>query len=454
MSDERPIRLHAGPWSLEFERWSGWVRAIRYQGFEVVRAVYAVCRGPEWQTLHQFVRTTHVSQEDGHAEARWEAEVDEIGFNWSASISVLPTSIEIRVRGKSTQAFESRRVGMCALLPQELAGTDLELGHPSGETEPLTLPELVSPTLPSINIASFDLKALHSPVKLEFSGDAFHMEDQRNWTDASYKVYSGAATRLAPYEYPASTEIEQALTIKAPVTDILRPEVPPLNLGAAIGTFEMPEVGTVSADLEDYVDFVLPPGSSNPWSEALQGHVAEFGILADLNANRPTTGTFTAIAFGAQPQTHAFDNRTIMENVHALPPALATAREISKGQPVYLGPLIFSGRDPNDERFGEPVGEAWLAACLVMSAVGGAKAVCIADSPRLTENQKDILASFTSSESLQFLLSSDPYRVLGAKLSDGTSVAINMTPFLQILTVEGRDVELRGFEVRFEEPIR
>ena len=230
MSEERPIRLHAGPWSLEFERWSGWLRAIRYQGHEVVRAVYAVCRGPEWQTIHQFVRATHVSQEAGRAEVRWEAEADEIGFSWSASVLAFPTSIEVIVSGRSAEAFDCRRVGMCTLIPQELAGMTFDLGHPSGDIETSELPELVSPFLPATNISSMEFKAQHVPVKLTFKGDNFHMEDQRNWTDASYKVYSGAATCLSPFEFPANSHIEQVLTITAAQTDVLSPDQPPLAL--------------------------------------------------------------------------------------------------------------------------------------------------------------------------------------------------------------------------------
>jgi hypothetical protein len=341
---------------------------------------------------------------------------------------------------------------MCTLLPQELAGMSYELGHPSGEREPAVLPELVSPTLPATNISSIKLNAQHAPFKLEFAGDTFHMEDQRNWTDASYKIYSGAATCLAPFEFPANSNIEQTLRITASQTDVLTPEQPPLTLGAEIGAFRIPEVGTTSQDAEDYVDFVLSPSSARPWSDAVSEHVAEYSILADLNSSRPSKGTVAGVAFGAQPQTHAFDDRTIMENVHALLPALATVRAIAPDIPVYLGPVVFSGRDPEDERFGDALGQAWLAACIVLSAVGGANAISIAESGRLTEDQKDILATFTASETLAYRLSSDPYRVIGARLSGGTSLMVNMTPYLQIVSADGQDVELQGFEVQFKEP--
>mgnify|MGYP006195238293 CR=1 FL=1 len=44
------------------------------------------------------------------------------------------------------------------------------------------------------------------------NGDVFEMEDQRNWTDASYKTYVRPLALPWPYTLEAGTELEQAVT--------------------------------------------------------------------------------------------------------------------------------------------------------------------------------------------------------------------------------------------------
>ena len=46
-----------------------------------------------------------------------------------------------------------------------------------------------------------------------FSGDIFEMEDQRNWTDASYKTYSTPLALPFPVEVTAGTSIAQSVTL-------------------------------------------------------------------------------------------------------------------------------------------------------------------------------------------------------------------------------------------------
>ena len=52
-------------------------------------------------------------------------------------------------------------------------------------------------------------------ITIRFEGDLFEMEDQRNWTDASYKTYS-TPLRL-PYPAPISEgdRVWQRVTIEA-----------------------------------------------------------------------------------------------------------------------------------------------------------------------------------------------------------------------------------------------
>src|SRR3712207_13638 len=50
-------------------------------------------------------------------------------------------------------------------------------------------------------------------VTCRLEGDTFEMEDQRNWTDASYKTYVRPLALPWPYKLDAGTELEQAVTV-------------------------------------------------------------------------------------------------------------------------------------------------------------------------------------------------------------------------------------------------
>ena len=50
-------------------------------------------------------------------------------------------------------------------------------------------------------------------AEVRFDGEIFEMEDQRNWTDASYKTYGTPLSEPFPVEVPAGTKISQRITL-------------------------------------------------------------------------------------------------------------------------------------------------------------------------------------------------------------------------------------------------
>ena len=48
---------------------------------------------------------------------------------------------------------------------------------------------------------------------MRFAGDVFEMEDQRNWTDASYKTYCTPLALPFPVEIPEGARISQSVTL-------------------------------------------------------------------------------------------------------------------------------------------------------------------------------------------------------------------------------------------------
>ena len=75
-------------------------------------------------------------------------------------------------------------------------------------------PRYVAPHQPFVDMQSISWEiasGLHA--EMEFQGDVFEMEDQRNWTDASYKTYSTALRIPYPVEVREGSVIRQSVRI-------------------------------------------------------------------------------------------------------------------------------------------------------------------------------------------------------------------------------------------------
>ena len=75
------------------------------------------------------------------------------------------------------------------LLVAGVAGTPLTVVRPDGASTLAEFPRMISPAQPVVDIAGLGYSVQGVNVTITFSGEIFEMEDQRNWTDASYKTY-------------------------------------------------------------------------------------------------------------------------------------------------------------------------------------------------------------------------------------------------------------------------
>jgi hypothetical protein len=86
--------------------------------------------------------------------------------------------------------------------------------HPAG-TQDGMLPELISPVAPFLDVTQMRWLVtddLAATVGLE--GDLFEMEDQRNWTDASFKTFSTPLRLPYPVTIERGTPVRQRLTLR------------------------------------------------------------------------------------------------------------------------------------------------------------------------------------------------------------------------------------------------
>jgi hypothetical protein len=210
---ERHI-LRAGPVSAVLE--NGDLRYVRLGDIEIVRRLYVAIRDRNWDTIPANYTTFRVHDHGDHFRVELAAEhvSADVDFTWSGSIEgSTDGTIRYALDGAPRKPFLRNRIGFCVLHPSDLAGAPARTETPDGPVEGL-FPDLISPHQPF-----FDMQSITHPVgegaeaTIRFEGDLFEMEDQRNWTDASYKTYSTPLRIPYPVEVDPSTSIRQTVTI-------------------------------------------------------------------------------------------------------------------------------------------------------------------------------------------------------------------------------------------------
>lgn len=232
-----PRRLVAGPLVVAVA--DGAVRSLSWHGVELLRGIDYPVRNPDWGTFlastvsehieelgDRFTYIRHFLVGDGLFNGRFDLEGDAGG------------AVRLSLRLIATRQARVNRAGFVVLHPVAgFAGAPLEIVHGEGTRETTAFPEFISPSQPIFDIASMLQTANGVTAEIVFSGEVFEMEDQRNWSDASYKTYCRPLSRPYPYDVPAGTVIEQSITITLSGADLARSVTAgqSLQLGAALG---------------------------------------------------------------------------------------------------------------------------------------------------------------------------------------------------------------------------
>ena len=217
------LTLRAGPLSIELE--GGTARDVRHGGVEAVRGIDYLVRDKSWATPAAHLSELTVEESPGRFLVRYVGTIDDaaIKFRYRATIEGSEaTGLRFHVEGEALEAFETNRCGFVVLHGiKGVAGAPVTVTHTDGSEEARSFPLTISPSQPM-----FDIRALrHEPVPglavtclmeaalpLDPAGK-FEMEDQRNWTDASYKTYVGSLLDPWPYRLEKGQVLTQTVTV-------------------------------------------------------------------------------------------------------------------------------------------------------------------------------------------------------------------------------------------------
>lgn len=436
------INLRAGKLSLVFA--DGELRRVCFGAREIVRRVYVAVRDAHWNTIVPVISDVRVESGDESFQITYVAEhvAGEMDFRQQATITGDGNgTITFAMDGEARSTFSRNRIGICVLHPiSECAGKPC-LIEPAdgGKAIRGKFPRDISPHQPFVNMRAMSHQV--SPgvrARVQFAGDVFETEDQRNWTDASYKTYSTPLSEPFPVEVKRGTRISQSVAIslegdaektrqvvrrdRSLTFDVGQPSAMPLpRLGLGVASHGRPldarevsrlralrlahlrvdvdatrndyeavlhraavEASVINASLEvaltlsdaaeaeleklrEVLERVSPPVSTwlifrrdekvtaGKWVEAARTHLRQYGPAAkfgggtnlyfvELNRAHPDTSRTDLISFSVNPQVHAFDDWTLIENLQGQTETIKSARQFLGGLPLAVSPVTLKPR--------------------------------------------------------------------------------------------------------------
>jgi len=426
------IALKAGKLTLKFS--NGALRYISSGNNEIIRMIYAAVRDKDWLTIIPVISDEDFDIKSNSFHIRFICKYVSGDIDFTAQIEITgnqDNSITLCMEGKANKVFQRNRIGFCVLHPIEsCAGKSCLITHTNGIAEESAFPDLIQPHHPFTDIRSMSWPVSGGRCCLNFEGDIFETEDQRNWTDASFKTYSTPLSLPYPVKVTVGTIISQRIEFRVESLHAdISSEEESVNITLYHGKFlKLPMIGIArttrskpltdtelrilrslrfdhyrinvhlfedgwqvaagqaiaeAAGLAAKVEFALffdinfevqirvfiewfslkrpltycilifhrsypaTPGEivdkvipvirkEAPWIKIGIGTNANF---AELNRNRPASHEADLECFSIQPQEHAFDKQTLVENLKAQEYVVKSAIRFSEGHGIWISPV-------------------------------------------------------------------------------------------------------------------
>ncbi len=421
-ADSPPERqaLRAGPLDLIFD--GGDLRYVRLGDAEILRRIYVAVRDENWGTVPGAISELRVDKSSRGFQIAYVSDHRQgaIHFRWRAWITGGPeAALEFRMEGEALSTFRRNRIGICVHYPvRECAGKACEVETVDGARQRGRFPDTVSPHQPFLNLRALAHEiAPGCEVEVRFEGDTFEMEDHRNWTDASFKVYSTPLSLPFPVEIVAGTVVRQRVTarLRGRVPAVARARNRRVAISVSGQSVPLPQVGVAATsepgavgqkqlawlralrlshlrveaeqlwrDVPELtlglpVELAVRLAENEPEElEQLSRRLVELrvpvtrflvfekqrlatgeGVLrlmrrrfpqaflvggtranfAELNRQRPNPSLVDGVCFAINPQVHAVDNLSLVENCAAQADVVRSALRFEGSRPVFVSPV-------------------------------------------------------------------------------------------------------------------
>lgn len=329
--------LRVGDLTLIYE--PGLIRRVNIGGVEVVRMINAPVRDANWATLPATIVDSTVEDDrdklrieerftvaDGALDGRLVFEA-EAGGRLTAGLSLT-----------ANEDVATNRAGFTLLHPiAGVAGAELTIRHSDGSQEVTQFPDRIAPGQPAFDIVVLSHILEGIAVDIAFEGEIFEMEDQRNWSDASFKTYCRPLALPTPYTIAAGETVTQRIVVTLNAKDGTtshrgdRPAAKSVSLPTIGLACEPGWLGQIPARLTPVLRFYGPDG----WSDAHLGTFAS-GSDVDVEIVVPDGGDAKTVLSSIKDRFDAAALRAA--HVIALPEAYLKSYQPSGPWPSGLSP--------------------------------------------------------------------------------------------------------------------
>ncbi len=341
--------LRAGPLEMKLDPASGFLRYVRLLGHEALRGIYVAVRDRDWGTVRPRITGFSLNQDESAFQVRFEARCtsDQVDFCWEGTIEGLSNgTLVYTMEGRALKDFMRNRIGFCVLHPiRECAGKVCLIERSDGAIENSLFPQFISPHQPFKDIRAMSHEVVEGVLAtVSFAGDTFETEDQRNWSDASYKTYCTPLALPFPVQVSRGEFVRQKVTLSFEGLDNVGQNV---QVGgdsrrAVRGQWgvkcKLPRIGLCVAghgrrlrtrEIEllrrlklDHLRFDLDPASSD-WKQAFQQAAGEAGALR--------TSLHIALHLGEMAEAELAEVRRLAGEIA---PSISMWLIFRKGEPV------------------------------------------------------------------------------------------------------------------------
>ena len=224
------------------------LRDIQAGGLKLLRMIYPAFRDREWHTVTPLIENEDIKKDEASftIKLRCRYKTNEIDFVADYTFEgTTENNIIVTMEGQALESFLKNRIGWCVLHPIEgVAGEKCIVELKNGSFEHSVFPTVIYPFQVFTGIRSMGWTREGISCKLDFEGDVFETEDQRNWTDASFKTYCTPLSLPYPVRVEKGTRIFQKIKLSVSGDMVKTPEESRVIVSLfPEKTFRLPEIG-------------------------------------------------------------------------------------------------------------------------------------------------------------------------------------------------------------------
>ncbi|WP_036483676.1 hypothetical protein [Nitratireductor basaltis] len=211
----RPISVRYEIGRLAFDLVEGGISQISFDGVEVVRGITFPVRDRDWGTIAAALGPVEERRDNGRLELSWSARFTNGDAHLDAVLKIEASDSGLRFlsKAKARGDFETNRAGFTILHPVSASGCPVRVEHSDGSSEDTSLPNEIEPWQPFMDIVAITHRQSGVETRCEMAGDVFEMEDQRQWSDASFKTYNRPLALPWPYLIRSEETLSQSIAV-------------------------------------------------------------------------------------------------------------------------------------------------------------------------------------------------------------------------------------------------